>query len=226
MSLVRLCPELLRIWVEVTHAFGSCGPSACRLNAPPEDMRPIPIGVSVNEVIRCLGARKWGRTHKVKPTRTATNANSVVAIAGTVRRTSTPTVRPSANANAAYAMGTIPRSLKMSGRKRLAATVSSGLDHQVTIRLNNPAATMLANPTTPTLTASQRVRVTLWVHARRNVPASSSRATSGAPQKTPMRAGTSSTTRLRCCRKRCLLLRTPVTTSQSPREAHVATVVE
>jgi len=44
----------------------------------------------------------------------------------------------------------------------------------------------------PALTASQRVRLTLCVQARRWVPASSSRATSGAPQKTPIAAGTAS----------------------------------
>ena len=50
-----------------------------------------------------------------------------------------------------------------------------------------------ARPTTPSLAPSQRDRVTLCVHARRNVPASISRATSGAPQKIPMRPGTTMT---------------------------------
>ena len=42
----------------------------------------------------------------------------------------------------------------------------------------------------PSLTATQRDRVTLWFHASRNVPASISRVTSGAPQNMPMSAGT------------------------------------
>jgi hypothetical protein len=48
---------------------------------------------------------------------------------------------------------------------------------------------MAASPTSPSFTASQRRRVTLWVQARRNVPVSSSRAIRGAPKKNPMSAG-------------------------------------
>lgn len=50
---------------------------------------------------------------------------------------------------------------------RLMFTRSTGLDHHVAMRLRIPAAAMLANPTTPSFRASQRVRVTLWVHASR-----------------------------------------------------------
>ena len=53
---------------------------------------------------------------------------------------------------------------------------------------------MAARPVSPSLTASQRVRVMLWFHTSRCVPASSSRAISGAPQKSPMSAGRTSTT--------------------------------
>ena len=69
-----------------------------------------------------------------------------------------------------------------------AFTRSSGLYHQVAMRLSSPATAVLDSPTRPSLAASQRFRVTPWVHARRNVPFSSSRATSGAPQKIPRRA--------------------------------------
>jgi len=48
-----------------------------------------------------------------------------------------------------------------------------GLDHQVTMRLSSPATAMLTAPTTPILMASQRVRVTSWVQARRNVQSAS-----------------------------------------------------
>ena len=96
--------------------------------------------------------------------------------------------------------------------------LSIGLDHQVTMRLSSPAAAMLARPTTPSLTASQRVRVTLWVHARRKVPVSSSRATSGAPQKIPMSAGAAMTRSVdERPAERCIWLRTPlVAAEQSP----------
>ena len=42
----------------------------------------------------------------------------------------------------------------------------------------------------PSLIASQRVRVTLWVQASRCVPFSNSRVISGAPQNAPISAGT------------------------------------
>ncbi len=71
----------------------------------------------------------------------------------------------------------------------MVAAWSMGLAHQPRMRLNNPAAAMLAKPTTLSLTASQRSRVTLWFQASRNVPVSSSRAISGAPQNRPITAG-------------------------------------
>ena len=54
-------------------------------------------------------------------------------------------------------------------------------------------AAIAARPVSPTFVASQRDRVTVWLHTSRWVPASSSRATSGAPQKTPMIPGRAST---------------------------------
>ncbi len=64
-----------------------------------------------------------------------------------------------------------------------------GLAHQPSIRLSTPAAARLARPRTVSLMASQRSRVTLWFQASRNVPLSSSRAISGAPQNRPITAG-------------------------------------
>jgi len=46
----------------------------------------------------------------------------------------------------------------------------------------------------PSLVASHRVRVTLWFQASRYVPASISRATSGATQKAPTTAGATAIT--------------------------------
>jgi hypothetical protein len=48
---------------------------------------------------------------------------------------------------------------------------------------------MAVRPTAVSLTASHRVRVTDWFQARAEVPVSSSRAISGAPQNRPMTAG-------------------------------------
>jgi hypothetical protein len=72
------------------------------------------------------------------------------------------------------------------------AAVSIGPDHQVSSRLNRPAVAMAASAPTPSLVASQRVRVTLWVQASWKVPASNSRVSSGAAQNVPMMAGTRS----------------------------------
>ena len=58
----------------------------------------------------------------------------------------------------------------------------------------------LATAPRPSFTASQRLRVTPWVHARRKVPASNSLETSGAPQNMPMSKGT---TRRRKARNTC-----------------------
>ena len=57
------------------------------------------------------------------------------------------------------------------------------------MNVSSPVTATLVRPTKATLMASQRVRVTLCVHARRQVPVSISRATSGAPQNAPMMAG-------------------------------------
>src|ERR1035437_8044670 len=62
-------------------------------------------------------------------------------------------------------------------------TLSNGLDHQVTIKLTSPAVSIEATQSRPSLTANQCPLETLWVQARRKLPVSSSRATSGEPQK-------------------------------------------
>ena len=121
--------------------------------------------------------------------RAAANPTSVTAIAGTVRRNSTPAVAPSAKANAAYPIGATPWKPKFARPKRFWFAASIGLAHQSTIQVSSPPIAMAAMPTSPSFTASQRCRVTLWVQARRKVPVSSSRAMSGAPKKSPTSAG-------------------------------------
>ena len=54
-------------------------------------------------------------------------------------------------------------------------------------------ATAAASSASPSLVASHRPRVTLWVQTSRWVPPSSSRATSGAPQNAPSSAGATAT---------------------------------
>ncbi len=62
-------------------------------------------------------------------------------------------------------------------------------DHQACMRLRASVTAIAARPVRVSLTASHRMRVMLWFQARWWVPASNSRATSGAPQKMPMTAG-------------------------------------
>ena len=70
-----------------------------------------------------------------------------------------------------------------------------GAAHQAWMRLNASVTAMAATPISASLTASHRVRVMLWFQVSRKVPASSSRAISGAPQKTPVIAGAMRMTR-------------------------------
>jgi hypothetical protein len=88
----------------------------------------------------------------------------------------------------------MPRTPNTDGVSWFSCTRSMGLNHQVRMRLRSPVTAMQARPVTASRTASQRGRVTLWVQASRKVPVSSSRAMSGAPQKAPSRAGSTSST--------------------------------
>jgi hypothetical protein len=71
-------------------------------------------------------------------------------------------------------MGTMPCAVNITGIIRLArigeprpAAWSRGLAHQLMTRLNRPVMAIAVTPSSPSLTASQRVRVMLWVQARR-----------------------------------------------------------
>ena len=121
--------------------------------------------------------------------------------AGSDRRSTAPRVAPSTTANTAYPTGTTPRIANVTGVMCdgrlpwvLLSAPSSGCDHQVTAKVSTPTAVAPARAVTPSLVASHRLRVTDWAQASRWVPASSSRATSGAPQNTPMITGATATT--------------------------------
>jgi len=64
-----------------------------------------------------------------------------------------------------------------------------GPSHQVTRAVITPPQTTAASSIQPTLTASQRLRVTLCIQAKWVVPTSDSAATSGAPQNRPTSTG-------------------------------------
>ena len=88
----------------------------------------------------------------------------------------------------------MPRTPNTDWSSGFSCTRSMGLNHQVRMRLSSPPMAMLARTPMHSLTASQRFLVTLWVQARRKVPVSSSRATSGAPQNMPSSAGSTRST--------------------------------
>ena len=57
--------------------------------------------------------------------------------------------------------------------------------------LNAPAAAVTATASRVSLAAAQRARPKPWVQMNRNVPVSSSRASTGAPTNAPISTGTS-----------------------------------
>src|SRR5258708_4289858 len=76
------------------------------------------------------------------------------------------------------------------GLKASSCRALSGPEHQVTRAETAPAQAAAASSIQPGLTVSQCLRVMVCIQANWLVPVSSSCATSGAPQKTPSRAGT------------------------------------
>ena len=117
--------------------------------------------------------------------RTPTNTAMVTPIAGRVRRSSAPAAMPSAIANTEYPIGAMPWVSKLLGRNALACCALTGPDHQVTREQTAPPHSAAASSSQPTFTHSHRARVMPWVQAKVVVLASSSWATSGAPQKIP-----------------------------------------
>jgi hypothetical protein len=100
--------------------------------------------------------RGWGRNPNCTAMRVPRKTRKVTAIAGTVRRISSPAVIPTASAKTTYPIGTIPRSANIAGCNR--PLLIEVLDHLVSIRLSSPQTTAPATAIVPTLTASQRVR--------------------------------------------------------------------
>ena len=86
--------------------------------------------------------------------------------------------------------GTMPWMSNWPASKFCCLRAFSGPDHQVTRAATAPPQAAAASSIQPALTASQCLRVTLCIQANWLVPVSSSRATSGPPQNTPSRHGT------------------------------------
>src|SRR5580692_1455079 len=89
-------------------------------------------------------------------------------------------------------MGTMPWVSNWPGVNAVADSALIGPDHQVASADTAPPQATAASSSQPALTASQRVRVTVCVHAKSLVRASSSDATSGAPHSMPSTTGTTS----------------------------------
>src|SRR5947207_1581138 len=86
----------------------------------------------------------------------------------------------------------------MLGVNRSSAAPTRGPLHQETSQAKRADSTTVPVPRKPSCQESQRRRETDCVHARRCVPASTSLATRGAPQKTPMRPGATRKSGTRC----------------------------
>src|SRR5215469_1900519 len=87
-------------------------------------------------------------------------------------------------------MGTIPWMSNCEGWKFCCFSAFTGLDHQVTRADTAPPQAAAASKAQPTLAASQRLLGTLCIQANWVVPVSTSLATRGPPQNTPIRHGT------------------------------------
>lgn len=120
--------------------------------------------------------------------RTVMKTARVTAMAAMVRRSSAPASTPTANASRVREARLGAATMKAAVRRRPPSS-SRGARHQVNRVANAQARTATPAPTRASLAASQRVRVTLWVKASLHVPCSNSRASSGAPMKTPASAG-------------------------------------
>ncbi|MDA8290886.1 MAG: hypothetical protein M0Z33_04280 [Actinomycetota bacterium] len=126
---------------------------------------------------------------------TTTNA---VAIAGTTFLTTAPASAPRATPSTDDAANRNHDVTKFPGCHTLSATptTSNGCAHPATDSPRTAPPTATNAPSIVTAARSQRVRPVAWEKANRYVPDSISRATSGAPTKTPTTTGRiSSTTR-------------------------------
>lgn len=115
-------------------------------------------------------------------------------MAATVRRSSSPIMTPASRAATHIAAGiTAPEEAKnsLSPNGRVSYICAYCPRAQATKAPVTAPKSAAAPASTPILTASQRRRVTDWVNARRWVPCSSSRASSGAPQNMPTTSGSS-----------------------------------
>jgi hypothetical protein len=126
-----------------------------------------------------------------------------------------PVKAPRLKAKAAYPMGTMSRSSKLA--YWLALRMSKPRNHHVTARVRLPATRTVAAIPMASLVMSHLLRETLWVHAKRKVPASNSRAQRGAPKKMPSKAGVTRSRKGRAFwRKCCCDVYRAVAAGQSP----------
>ena len=125
------------------------------------------------------------------PKKSPVQAASAAAMAGTVRLISAPAATPSAKASSVHAAKSTPRRSNSCGASPPSRPwANHGWKYQENSRLNASAATVTATASSASLVIAQRVRPHPWVQANRNVPVSSSRASTGPPTNTPTSTGT------------------------------------
>src|SRR5580692_9160199 len=114
-------------------------------------------------------------------------------MAVTVRLITTPRNAATANASSVQAAKSTPRLPNSCiGNLLVLPSARNGLKYQLNNWLNRYASTVSVTPSRTSLTTAQRTRPQACVHANRNVPLSSSLASTGAPTNTPSRIGTAS----------------------------------
>ena len=97
---VGACPALLTMSLEMAHPLGMFGGLAITWSPLGVRENPMPLPVASGMAVR-TGDIRCGRTQVASASRAATKTTSVLAMAGSVRRMSTPAVTPSAKAKAA-----------------------------------------------------------------------------------------------------------------------------
>ena len=116
----------------------------------------------------------------------------MAASAGMTRRNSMPRNAPVAKATSVKAGNTIPLVSNTASASRFICSVHrNGWKNQENSSTNTPASTTSVTPSSASLAIASRSRPTPCVQANRNVPVSSSLASSGAPAKAPISTGAS-----------------------------------
>ena len=111
---VKSWPAALMVWLDRTQEPGLFTASSTVIR-PPSDMLISVIPAGLNDEVAWRGGMKWGLTQLGMTTWTAAKTARVMAIAGRVRRISTPAVTPEREGERGVADGAMPRAANRAG---------------------------------------------------------------------------------------------------------------